>query len=518
MSSNSEAAPQKKRKLDSDHSQGSSNFSKVCHDQSYQEKWNQQLRQIKGANTAGLLDLKVIKEVLLDVHRARRQLEHLKELTASIDNMEKLKETIAEKTESTAEKLDKMHDYLMQSFTITDKWGWSTHRNWKIVLHQAQYGTHSFPLETLPDVPLKKIFNYLEVQERKELRFVSKRMSEILLELRPKMRVFRLNLGSDVQDKTKFLNNLMSKGVIYIKNFKLMFEGVYSERSFSLVKKWKDYIFDLSINTTGKGKNLQKCQQPLPHLYSLSILKNSSEDIMRFITTDLARNVSVLRVTSHVDVGSMAVANLKFANLQQLRIEGPANLPFLVANADQLQKVFIRASSEQSWNAKDLPESLPKIHMLCCDYWGNPDIELEKLLKASAKSLKSLVMSSSYSHQSSHHSLPAETAKLESLTSFVYGSYPGIAPDIIKHNASTLEYISVGMRDCSTDPNIFEPLPKLKEMYLTCSCWNHSARAPYIYQMMQRYPHAKIRDVQVNHDKFANAFVKKHNGSDLFKF
>ena len=65
-------------------------------------------------------------------------MEDLKQLAASADNMEQLKEAVAEKTESAAQQLDKIHEYLMQSFTVTDKWDWSTNRNWKIVLHQAQ--------------------------------------------------------------------------------------------------------------------------------------------------------------------------------------------------------------------------------------------------------------------------------------------------------------------------------------------------------------------------------------------
>ena len=340
-------------------------------------------------------------------------------------------------------------------------------------------------------------------------------MSEILLELRPKMRSFRLNLGSDVQDKAKFLNSLMSKGIMNVRNFKLLFEGVYSEKSLSLVKKWKDVIFDLSINTTGKGRDFQNCPM-LPNLESLSIMKSCAGDISRFITADLAKNISVLRVTPEVYIGSIAVASLKFLNLKQLKIGSPSNLPFLFANADQLQKLFIQVSSPHSWTAKDFPESLPKLQMLCLEQRSNFDGALEKLLKASAKSLKSLVLLS----YSSHLSLPAVTVKLENLTSFVYNIYCEIAPDIIKQNASTLEYLFIGLErgHSPQNPNFSAPLPKLKEIVLT-PAWKYQMLEPYICQLMQMYPHAKkIRVIEEQYEEFPNAFIKKHHGNDLLRF
>ena len=70
-----------------------------------------------------------MKHVLLDVHEALKQVEGLKELeTASTRTAMKLKLAVAEKAEAAAEKLSKIHSYLIQAFD----------NKWEIVLHKAQ--------------------------------------------------------------------------------------------------------------------------------------------------------------------------------------------------------------------------------------------------------------------------------------------------------------------------------------------------------------------------------------------
>ena len=68
-------------------------------------------------------------------------MEDMKQLSAASadddDNMDKVKLAVAEKAESAAQQLDKIHEYLMQTFTKLEGM-WFREGNWKVVLHQAQ--------------------------------------------------------------------------------------------------------------------------------------------------------------------------------------------------------------------------------------------------------------------------------------------------------------------------------------------------------------------------------------------
>ena len=84
---------------------------------------------IQAANTEDRTDFKVFQQILLDIHEARKQVEDLKEIGASSeDDMKKLKESVVERAECAANKLDKVHDYLMLAFD----------NKMEIVLHKAQ--------------------------------------------------------------------------------------------------------------------------------------------------------------------------------------------------------------------------------------------------------------------------------------------------------------------------------------------------------------------------------------------
>ena len=69
----------------------------------------------------------MLQEALLDVHKARQLIAQL-ELAAFQDDINKLKEFVAEKAGCAAKKLDRVHNYLMRAFD--DKW--------EVVLHKAQ--------------------------------------------------------------------------------------------------------------------------------------------------------------------------------------------------------------------------------------------------------------------------------------------------------------------------------------------------------------------------------------------
>lgn len=71
----------------------------------------------------------MFQQILLDIHEARKQVEDLKEIGASSeDDMKKLKESVVERAECAANKLDNVHDYLMLAFD----------NKMEIVLHKAQ--------------------------------------------------------------------------------------------------------------------------------------------------------------------------------------------------------------------------------------------------------------------------------------------------------------------------------------------------------------------------------------------
>eukprot|EP00088_Acartia_fossae_P065583 TRINITY_DN8089_c0_g1_i6.p1 TRINITY_DN8089_c0_g1~~TRINITY_DN8089_c0_g1_i6.p1 ORF type:complete len:157 (-),score=41.80 TRINITY_DN8089_c0_g1_i6:59-499(-) len=116
------------------------------------EKWNKLSQQIQNANTAVQVPLEVIQQVLLDILQARKNIADIAELVShsTVDNTE-LMESVGEKAECAEQKLVQVHNYLMEAFDS----------KLEIVLHKAQYGEKAFPLENLPDVPLKKIFHHL---------------------------------------------------------------------------------------------------------------------------------------------------------------------------------------------------------------------------------------------------------------------------------------------------------------------------------------------------------------------
>ena len=71
----------------------------------------------------------MFQQILLDIHEARKQVEDLKEIGASSeDDMKKLKESVVERAECAANKLDKVHDYVKLAFD----------NKMEIVLHRAQ--------------------------------------------------------------------------------------------------------------------------------------------------------------------------------------------------------------------------------------------------------------------------------------------------------------------------------------------------------------------------------------------
>ena len=77
----------------------------------------------------------MFQQILLDIHEARKQVEDLKEIGASSeDDMKKLKESVVERAECAANKLDKVHDYLMLAFD----------NKMEIVLHKAQVSLNNF--------------------------------------------------------------------------------------------------------------------------------------------------------------------------------------------------------------------------------------------------------------------------------------------------------------------------------------------------------------------------------------
>ena len=68
----------------------------------------------------------MIQEILLDVHDARIQVEDIKEACSS--TLSELKESVTERAECAAQKLDKVFNYLMEAFD----------NRMEIVLHKAQ--------------------------------------------------------------------------------------------------------------------------------------------------------------------------------------------------------------------------------------------------------------------------------------------------------------------------------------------------------------------------------------------
>ena len=76
--------------------------------------------------TGDASDLKVMKQVLLEIYEAQKHLIDLQHNCT--DDIAELKRSVAERAQMAAQKLDKVHSYLMHSFG----------KNWGIVLHKAQ--------------------------------------------------------------------------------------------------------------------------------------------------------------------------------------------------------------------------------------------------------------------------------------------------------------------------------------------------------------------------------------------
>eukprot|EP00088_Acartia_fossae_P071065 TRINITY_DN9678_c0_g1_i3.p1 TRINITY_DN9678_c0_g1~~TRINITY_DN9678_c0_g1_i3.p1 ORF type:complete len:489 (+),score=72.73 TRINITY_DN9678_c0_g1_i3:28-1494(+) len=431
-----------------------------------------------------------------------------------------------------------------------------------------------FNLEALPDVPLKKIFLNLDCKELKNIRMVSRRLAEIVLQLRPEMRAWKVNLKSQFQEKVLFLDNLREKGIPLLKHFRLNLDAVCTEESLGVLRAWKDHVFGLRIDLllqstfalhlpnlvvltisqeefdledtfTGNlvkdiinqhsatlkslrllPTNLLDDQvkqiNELPHLHSLAIDDDPSLEYLRSMFCYQARNLTVLSLGEGVHVYSIDHEHLKLPNLKQLRIESSYNLELLHANADHLEVLSVLAA-DQSWDEiswGDFPETLPRLQTLSCNYDNNDNIEIPiQLLLASAKSLRHLVLKCVGDRRNFEHMCYAPIT-MECLTHFMFDNFPGLSTNLTTSCANTLEFITVGM-DRRYDEILRERtlLPRLKEMVWTYIDRDFMTGMRYFEEMRQDYQHADFRTQKTDsYWSFAQENMKKFGAHELVIF
>ena len=105
------------------------------------------------------------------------------------------------------------------------------------------------------------------------------------------MRSWRINLKSQLREKVLFLDNLMEKGIPFLKHFRLNLDVVCTEESVGVVRAWKDHVFGLSID-------LLLHSSFTIHLKNLVVLTIAQEeyDLEDTFTGDLVKDIIKINI------------------------------------------------------------------------------------------------------------------------------------------------------------------------------------------------------------------------------
>eukprot|EP00088_Acartia_fossae_P071275 TRINITY_DN9750_c0_g1_i5.p1 TRINITY_DN9750_c0_g1~~TRINITY_DN9750_c0_g1_i5.p1 ORF type:complete len:569 (-),score=142.96 TRINITY_DN9750_c0_g1_i5:200-1906(-) len=443
MSTEAEVPPVKKTKIDDDKPGDVSKMDFATASQS-PHNWNEELQKIKESITKDDINLEVIRKVLVDVHHARKHMNGLTELVAH--HKENLNESFAEKFGEEAlnvtGRLDKVHSYLMAAFSGP----------MEIVLHKAVYGKGMFALDLLPDFVVGKILDYLDFQDKKNLREVCKRLAEVVILEDPSLRQWTIPVDKDNHNQvSKHLAKARAKGITDLANFQIHFQ-VYSEmRQAAVVKKWKYHVTGLKtiiqpsleslslpklevlnlyipfgqrpstalqyyIRTCGATlKNLQingmmylnpdlfvkekeggespPSFSPLSGLQSLT-LNGCFEDEFKMNMLSMCSNITHLDVGVSSSMLDIPDESLQLPALKHLRIEGSHSFRFLMNNTSHLETLVVSKYDGHIFHRSEIaqvPENLPKLKTFVC--LEHELFVLQPVLQAAQQSLENLVVS-----------------------------------------------------------------------------------------------------------------------------
>ena len=390
------------------------------------------------------------------------------------------------------------------------------------------------------------------------------------------MRAWRVELDpfTDGAEERSFLNKLMDKGIPNLRHFKLYFDQVFTRGNFELVNEWKDHVYGIEICQHQPVfpyllKNLEilflwgaamgaggqsvvdvhsstlkrliigttsflveggqaNSVRALPKLEALYIYYKASENLYTSMF-NLGRNITVLRLTCLGDLTGMNPTDLKLPNLKQLRIEGANKFKIVIANADQLEMLSLQLPSylelEDYEETDHYPEHLPKTQMLFVEYSNDENIKvLTKLLSATAKSLKHLVLLCTYDkkrYKNRYVSPQSRRLNMEKLTSFTHDHVSKLTDSLIKNSSDTLEMLTVDMEDSShKTPEIPVNLPKLKTVVFTYTKDQFLInQGGYMNQVKESHPQADVRGEKIEaYMSYANAYMEKLGADEMLRF
>ena len=228
------------------------------------------------------------------------------------------------------------------------------------------------------------------------------RLSELVLELRPEMRTWKIDISNESQEIQDFLHNLRAKGIPSMKHFKLTID-VRPAGDLLPMEEWKSYIYGMLYTSRGSPgsppcdlnnlENLSMCEfedddnssdfsddedkydgqvviqtinsyskslkrltivsqyrlddnihklNVLPNLKALFLFGEASQNVVRTVLTR-ALNITVLNLGKFVDLSGMEnLASLKLPYLKQLKIDGANKIVIAKANATSRNVVHKR--------------------------------------------------------------------------------------------------------------------------------------------------------------------------------
>eukprot|EP00088_Acartia_fossae_P026209 TRINITY_DN27018_c0_g1_i4.p1 TRINITY_DN27018_c0_g1~~TRINITY_DN27018_c0_g1_i4.p1 ORF type:complete len:498 (-),score=57.25 TRINITY_DN27018_c0_g1_i4:354-1847(-) len=433
-----------------------------------------------------------------------------------------------------------------------------------------------FP-EELPEEVWKKILGYLSLKDKKNLRSTSKSIAKAIITLEPTLREWTLFLHEELMtDLYEFMETVTRKGFSDLEGGFKLHLIIWDQRygyAMRFARLWKDYVVSLelcpvTLCTDLTFPNLEtlhikhpfKC---LDHRDTRRLAKGTVESLLVNHSTTLTRlkiDCLTLKLDLPLDLQGTVAPNLDYISLSHCN-SSKGSLASLLNYARNVTKLHLSCTSTKMFTPRDL--KLPRLRQLRA--WGtnlriasinadtldtliveendegkeltNHDVQVLKnyitnnplynvttlvyyesklfpsllpdILTSCAKSVQNLVLK-----EPSPFATPP-VVKMENLTSLVIDTLSPWRRDIIKANAETLQYISVG-EFYTYFENIDYKLPNLKEIIFL---YIFNTKDPNLDKVRARFPTSMIWYYNMKMEVFIRKFLESQFvDSDLATF
>eukprot|EP00088_Acartia_fossae_P011121 TRINITY_DN15588_c0_g1_i13.p1 TRINITY_DN15588_c0_g1~~TRINITY_DN15588_c0_g1_i13.p1 ORF type:complete len:559 (-),score=123.97 TRINITY_DN15588_c0_g1_i13:822-2423(-) len=500
-----------------------------------QEKRKEQQEQIRAAEPGGNLTLSVLKEVMVDTHQLAMEVDHLQQMCPKNSSEQEL-------ADSATEKLSHMQSYLGEAFNS----------NLDIVLHESQWGKKEFAIDLLPDVPVRNILYYLELEDKRNLRLVCRRFADRVLFADSKMRVWKMSLykTDEVVLADEFLDREQFNGKFWLhledcrqKDPTLQFLSSWCHNVVSLSMRLDSPLginlpnlvtLDLTLPAWPEGSDMNAALNTFlkmhtrtlkrlrlgfffapkdltygglraPKLEYLSLCNMKRDCLLGAF--DLGKNITALDLGYGVDVmADASPGDFYLPKLRQLRMKDVRSYNVISDNSKHLESLTIELFRHNLGNQNDFQLNLPKIKTFACRYRFEEPTVMQKVFSAAQNSLTTLIID----FQLKSVEL-LQIVRMDNLKELLVCPLTRWTTKLIQENWRTLELLVVSMeRDNQGRVDVVGKLPKLKKIIVLIddetTLANKELTMKEIEKLGENYKHA---EVVIQKDKFVT-FVKAH--------